>query len=511
MKKNIAKKEIHQKNSSNVLPTIKFSWLFFIFLVGIVYLPFMGSSLFQNSLGYNDIHFILIVLGSLSIISIVNANLDRSDWSFWAGLVFAINAGIFSLIFSAHAGLTALLAITLYFLNKSDRGEGDWKFWVFVGVMGTLYSPVLIPAMGLCALFFWFCMGELRARLYKKTKFFLAISTALVPYMLALLFDFNRDAPLIPNANWGSIVPAFTYYLFPWTFIALVAYGDGVIRFTRYCLICVKEKKRKFWQFPQQSRLIVLGLSIFPLMGLWGSLPLMAGLILIIVALWSTCSEKFSKYYTSSLVLTAIALLLFAVGLTVVIDHFKPLPLWWSNWTLPFFWVGVVLTAKGFWNEATRFHLSRPMAIAKRSIWLFLGVGILLMDLGQRDKKRVTETFFSPDKEQALTYYDPSKQGQKNKALRGKITFFRIPVRTLQTQNELAQSIRQGDRIVVSGEEDLNRLKVFARQHYPSLTHKENRWQEWSGEFPWRDAWQKQSLAPLEKNYYMVQFYGTTP
>ena len=248
--------------------------------------------------------------------------------------------------------------------------------------------------MALSALFFWFCIGELRVRLYeRKIKFFLTVSTAFLPHILAFLLGFKS---FIPNAsmNWGSIVPAITYYLFPWTLIAVIAYGDGLIRFIRYFSTQIKKKKKNPWQFSGHSRLIVLGLSIFPLTGLWGSPPLMVALILIIVALWSTCSEKFSTYYTTSLLLTAIGLLFLPIGVTIIVDHFKPLPLWWSSWTLPCFWMGVVLTAKGFWSEARSFHLSRPIAIARRSIWLFLGIGILLMDVGQRDKKRVVETFF---------------------------------------------------------------------------------------------------------------------
>ena len=109
------KKTTNKKNAANISPKIKFSWLFFTFLVGIVYLPFVGSSLLQmeNPWGYNSyyIHFILTILGSLSIISIVNANLERSGWSFWVGMVFAINVSILSHIFSAYAGLAALLAI----------------------------------------------------------------------------------------------------------------------------------------------------------------------------------------------------------------------------------------------------------------------------------------------------------------------------------------------------------------------------------------------------------------
>lgn len=476
-------------------------------------------------------NLILVILGALAIGSIVHRNMrEYEGWAFWAGFAFAVNAGIFSHVFASQMEVetAAFFAIGLYFLDRSGRGWKDLKFWLVAGLTGWLKSPLHSVLLGSAAILFWGYTKELWPRILSLEAWLCALAGILVctvGYAPAFLLDrdvfiyayVNRETLWKPSNGtpWHyPITPFFTYSLLPWMLPGFVAYFDFLTRFFR--------KQRAVKATVGSRRVVALGAALIipnvafflyhPYRGQNYNLPAMGGLILLVAGTWATRAKSWDKAYSLSLALTALAILSVPLSINYVTSHFNPMPFWWPSWQMAVIWIGALLTARGFWKEGVSFQMIRPDSLARRSLWLFLALGTLMATFGEREMIDVRDRIYTAKKNNEtlnLTYYNL----QKNIWSEWGYLNFMIPykVRGLFTEEDLAASIKNGDTILVPGDEWIADMKPRVEKLFPKATWKMEPWRRWKtkgkneqGVPAWKEAWDLKDLSKVERNFYMV-------
>ncbi len=488
-------------------------------------------------------NLILIVLASIAVAAMTGRHLGGDhNWAFWAGTAFALNGGIFSHAFASQmeVALACVFAIGLYFLDLANSKDGskDWMFWLVAGFAGMIKSPLHAVLLGTSGILFWIATGTLLSRL-KSPKAWLAMASGVlfcvVSYLPPILLDYeNFMATYLGRETFekGSngapwhypITPLFTYSLIPWMFAAIVAYFDG---FRRFFLRIKGWKSQKKVDFAKQSgheRLVLLGWCLIipsivfflyhPYRGQNYNLPVIAGLIVWLAALWSTSQGVWRKAYRVSMVLMGVIVLLVPILITIVVDHFRPMPIWWATWTLPVLWIGGVLTAKGYWDEAIRFEMLRPQVLARKSIWFFWAVGFFLVVIGERemiDIRNVYKREVEKKPEISFAYYNLHMNVWSEWAY---LRFWAgVPVYGLHKEESIKRAIENRDMVIVLNEEQRKEVRDLVIEDYPNLKIKSTVWRRWktkgrdkNGVPAWKRAWKQQDLSVIEKHYYILSF-----
>ena len=492
----------------------------------------IGMAVFGQSMWATVyMNLILVILGALAIGSIVHRNMREFEgWAFWAGLAFAVNAGIYSHVFASQMEVetASFFAIGLYFLDRSGKGWKDLRFWIVAGLIGWLKSPLHSVLLGSAAILFWGYTKELIPRFLSLQAWLCALAgifICTVGYAPAFLLDrdvfiyayVNRETLWKPSNGtpWHyPITPFFTYSLLPWMLPGFVAYVDCISRWWR--------KERLVKATVGSRRVIALGAAILipnvaffiyhPYRGQNYNLPAMGGLILLVAGTWATRAKTWDKVYSLSLALTAIAILVVPLTINYVTSHFNPMPFWWPSWQVAVLWIGALLTARGFWKEGVTFNMLRPDSLARRSLWLFLAFGTLITTFGEREMIDIRDRIYSASKNNEplkLSYYNL----QKNIWSEWGYLNFMIPyrVRGIFTENDLASSILAGDTILVPGDEWIADMKPRVDKLFPKAQWKMEPWRRWktkgknaNGVPAWKEAWDTRDLSKVEKNYYIV-------
>ncbi|MGZ3711249.1 MAG: hypothetical protein ACXVBE_05810, partial [Bdellovibrionota bacterium] len=319
-----------------------------------------------------------------------------------------------------------------------------------------------------------------------------------------------------PNGSswYYPVVPIFTYYLLPWMLPAFVALADSVSRIWR---------KGSVQSTPGSRRLVALGISLMipsvaffiyhPYRGQNYDLPIIGGIFVWLAATWATRSPSWTKFYSLSLGLTAVIFLAIPLALTYFANHFAPMPFWWPTWQLPVIWIGTILTARGIWREGVVFQAARPASLARRYIWFVLAFSTFLSTLGNREMIDVRDRIYTAGKNSEhlrLSYYNL----QRNIWCEwGYLNFMApYPTRGLFTVDDLKGAINTGDLIIVPGEEWLQQMHKDIDGIFPGAVWEIEPWKRWktkgknaAGEPAWKEAWNTQNLAKLERDFYMVR------
>lgn len=474
----------------------------------------------------------LLLIASVLLGRIVQRNMrDFPGWPFFAGLAFALNAGIYSHVFASQMEVetACLMAICLYLLDRSEGGKADLRFWIFCGLTGWLKSPLHSVLMGGTALLFWAWNRELLARVKSPQAWAAAafgVFVCAAGYAPAYFLDgesfwntyiLRETFHKPPNGSkWHyPVIPFFTFFLLPWMLPAFVAFYDGLSRFWR--------RSRPIRSTPGSRRVVALGCALVapsvaffiwhPYRGQNYNLPVIGGLILVVTSLWASRSATWNKYYEAALGLTALVLIAVPTALTLITRHYDPMPFWWSSWRLPTLWLGFFLTARGFWREGITLHMLRPDSLARRSLWMWLALGGFLSTLGEREMIDVRDRIYLAQKNKetlTMSYYNL----QKNIWSEWGYLNFQIPfrVRGLFSQQQLEEAVQRGDLILVPGDEWLADMRAKLEARYPFPKWKVEPWKRWktkgknaAGVPAWKESWETRDLSKLEKDFYMVK------
>ena len=487
-------------------------------------------------------NLLLVIMGSMAVAALAGRHLGGSSgWAFWSGAAFALNAGIFSHVFASQmeVELASIFAVALFLLDRcTPDGKLDWRFWLIAGLAGTIKSPLHAAFLGASAILFWAATGSLRGRLRSLPAWLglgAGVLFCVVCYLPPLIMDFDNFMSTYlgretfekgaNGAPWHyPVVPILTYFLMPWMLVAFVAYADGFRRLSVRARGWIKNKNWSVVATSGHERLVIMGLCLIapnvlfflfhPYRGQNYDLPVISGLILLVSALWATCTPQWKRVYVVALAATGAFLLLVPIGMTVFVEQFKPMPYWWSRWTLPALWVGTLLAAKGFWDEGVVFNLVRPATLARKSIWLFWGVAVFLVDVGEREMIDIRSRY-----QRSVVENEGAKFAYMNLHKNvwsewGYLNFWaQVPVTGVHTEAALWKAVERGDIIIAPGEDHYAKLMEEGKTRFPSRKLDVTPWRRWrtkgknsEGIPVWKDAWQKRELSILEKTYYLVRF-----
>lgn len=493
----------------------------------------MWATLYMN--------FILVILGALAVAQLAGRHLGGSaNWAFWAGGVFALNAGIYSHVFASQmeVELAAMFAIALYALDRlREGGEDDWIFWLIVGLAGTIKAPLHAGFLGITALLFWYLDGTWRNRITSWRAWAgvgLGILFCVGAYLPAALSDwqnFSRTFFGRENFDKGSngapwhypIIPLFTYFLFPWTLPVFVAYADGFRRLWLRARGWSDQKKLDVIFTSGHERLVILGLCLlapsilfFLFHGYRGQnyhLPVISGLVLVVAALWSTATPAWKRIYIAMIFVTAILLLAFPIALTFLVQHFHPMPRWWSDWTLAIVWVGTLLGSKGLMDEAWTFSAARPQVMFRKTVWIFIAAGALLVNLGEREMLDLKEHYranTAAGRSVHYAYYNLHRNVWSEWAY---LNFWaHVPVSGAHTEAGLKAAVDRGDYILVPGADRLAEFHKVRERLFPNYRVDIEPWRRWhtkakneAGESVWKDAWRAKDISLLERQHAIIR------
>jgi hypothetical protein len=568
----------------------QFSWILLVLLLVIIYVPFLGHRVvrpagddkvyvsqavemarngnwFLQSLANEPnyfkgpLHYILLRIGmilfgfsmwattymnlalvigaAVCVARTVERNMkDFAGWGFFAGMAFAVNAGIYSHMFASQMEVEAacLMAIGLYLLDRAGPGK-DLRFWLVCGILGWLKSPLHSVFLGVTAVLFWSWTGELWGRMKSLNAWGAAlagIALCAAGYAPAYLLDRDnfvnayvlRETLQKPanGAPWHyPIIPFFTYYLMPWTLPAFVAYFDGITRPFR-------RAQRPIRSTQGSRRVVALGICLMipsvlffmwhPYRGQNYDLPVISGLVLVVTSLWASRAPTWNRIYQAAVGATAALLIAALILLTLVTRHFDPMPFWWHSWQLPVLWLGFFLSARGYWREGVTLHMLRPDSMSRRSVWVFLALGTFITTLGEREMIDVQDRIYAAVKANEplrLSYYNlpkhPDQCCSNIWSEWGYLNFMiPYPVSGIFKENQLETAAARGDMILVPGDDFLADMHTKLDKLFPPASWKVEPWRRWKtkgknaqGIPAWQDAWDSHDLTKLEKNFYMVK------
>ncbi len=504
----------------------------------------IGFLIFGNSMWATVyMNLILIVLASLALAVLTARHLGGdANWGFWVGTAFALNGGIWSHAFASQmeVELASVFAIGLYLLDKADAKDGskDWLFWLLAGFAGMLKSPLHSVLLGATGILFWLVTGALLSRLKSYKAWLSCLSGVLfcvLSYLPPLILDYeNFMATYLGRETFEKgangtpwhypITPLFTYSLIPWAFTAVVGYFDGAQRLFKRIQSWKNEKRIAFAYNSGHERLVLLSWCLVipsvlfflyhPYRGQNYNLPVISGLLLWLAALWSTSSGGWRNAYRGSMVIMALVILVVPALVTILVDRFRPMPDWWATWTLPILWVGAMMTAKGYWEEAVRFETLRPQVLARKSIWFFWSVGFFLLVIGEREIVDI-HSVYKIEKEKrpevSFAYYNLNMNVWSEWAY---LRFWAdVPVYGLHKEDSIRKAIQNRDLVIVTDEAQAAKVREIVANEYPNLRVEFFIWRRWKtkgrdeyGVSAWKNAWRDRDISQIEKHYYILKF-----
>lgn len=481
-------------------------------------------------------NLISVIIGAVCLGKLVARHQTQGfGWPFFAGLAFALNAGIYSHVFASQmeVELAGIFLLALYYLDLSGPGKPDRNFWIVAGIAGWIKSPLHAVFLGVTAILFWAWQGELWSRcksLQAWASAILGILVCSLGYLPAFALDgtnflatyVHRETLDKPanGAPWHyPIIPLFTFSLLPWMLPAFVSYLDGITRL-------LKLRKGEVLE-AGCLRMIRLGVSLMlpcilfflwhPYRGQNYDLPVIGGLLLITVALISSSGKTpWRKAYSWSFGITGALVLLVPLCVSTLASRFSPTPFWWPSWLMPLLWLFSYFGARGFWKEGVEFQMARADSLARRSVWVFVSLGFILTVVGERELIDLNDRIYQGKKggeKLEFGYYNL----QKNIWCEWGYLNFMVPTSHfygIYSEKGLTDAVAKKDVILVPGQDWLDKMKTQLEPVYPGARWEVVPWRRWKtkgknaeGVPAWKQAWDSRNLTLLEKDFFMVRIF----
>ena len=511
-------------------------------------------------------NFIALTAAALAIFALVRRRLGGGAGADWlaAGLVlFSGGAFAHGLASQMEAPLIGCYAIFMALLGAEMRSgkRREWlrrlALWTTAAAAGWLKSPLHAVLLGASALMFWALRGELRHRLgdwREQCAIAVGVVLGVAGYAPAFFFDraaflaayvgretfakpANGEGPLI------AVAPLFGTHLLPWSPLVIAA------------LIAVAVALRDLWcrdaplSRDEAARLDVetslaslaaamLAPTIFffvmhPFRSAIYTLPAMPAVALLIAVAWDRGASPRALPGAASLVMrafsvsfTAITALvaLVAILIAAVVLRFSPLPAWWGTGTTPAIFSLLGVAGLGFGAAAGRKLPPRTRTISAvvAAAALFAGLGRAMVALGDREMVDPRGLAAADDgalraRETPWLDLDLSKKiwsewGLLNLWLGRPVAGVHSELALRSTLAAIAEHPDAVSPVVflASDEADLAALKGFIDAD-PRLGSVVLPWRRWrvhgrtpGGGTVWQEAWHTGSLAPLERQEFIV-------
>lgn len=446
----------------------------------------------------------------------------------WIAVFFALNVGIYTHSFTSQmeTELASLFAVGLNLLDQVAIGQAGLGFWSVCGFIGLVKSPLHSVFAGTSALLFWGIQGELWKRLRRfKTwlGMFIGVAVCILGLMPAALLDWNNFYGIYflrENVSKGgsgqhwtvSLYSTLGYYMFPWLFLAALAYLQAILQFPKW----IKNA--------QIRRLVFLCLSwIAPSVCffVWHdyhfenyNLPVISGVLLFVAVIWAQRSALWNRFYSVSIGLTGISFLILPIFISVLTHHFSPPQEWWPGWLEPLAWIGCLGSVFGLFRYGVFKLKPDERFLAVSLVGFYIGLGAFLTALGEREvldlRKYLKEAKTRGDQFQ-ITYFN------LNHNIWSEWGFLNFwidqPVQSAHNGEILKAALLRGDLIIVQPKEDFyEQFVAFCKKEVPQMEFEKTLWKRWrtrgqspDGESLWGKAWEKRDLSILEMDYYLIR------
>lgn len=472
-------------------------------------------------------NLVFTILGSLALSSVVRRRYP--DWAaiqggdLWIGVAFAFGVGIYAHSFASQmeVELASLFAIGVFLLDRLQKKQAGWLFWILAGVIGLIKSPLHSAFLGTSALLYWSLSGDLFARLRNPRAWLaliLGVAVCIAGYLPAYFSDQQNfwNTYVIRETlrksdgsgqDWSvAVLSTYGFYLFPWLILTLVAYAQTLLQApgllknarTRNTLalafsICLPSTLFFIWHVYRFENY---------------NLPIIAGVWLWLASLWQFNRERpgiWSMAYLFAIKLTGLLFLVLPIALSILAYHFAPLPQWWPYSLLPVVWIGSLFSAFGF------LFYRQPLRLAIASCGYLWAFGALFVVIGEREMVDIKSYLAHRPRQVKLGYYNLNRNIWSEW---GYLNFWiGHDVEGLHTPEALKKAMSSGETILVSAKEDgIQDFRAFAAKNFPHLPLKILPWKRWrtqgksdSGEPLWKAAWEKRDLSLLEVDYLIVE------
>ncbi|OFZ18916.1 MAG: hypothetical protein A2X94_13250 [Bdellovibrionales bacterium GWB1_55_8] len=472
-------------------------------------------------------NLVFLVLGGWALGALVRRRFpDWPEGALFLGSAFALSVGVYSHAYASQMEieLAGLFALALYLLDGS-AGRAGFAFWTVAGIAGWVKAPLHSAFLGVSAVAFWGASGELLKRA-KDPRCWLAalwgVILCVAGYLPAYFGDRDnfisqylmKELVLKSSTHQGPLTPVvstFGFYLFPWFFLATLAY---VHLFAGAGKLFTDKVYRRL------VSLIVLFCLPSVLFFLWHpyrfenyNIPVISAVVLLIgITLRVTRdSALWSLAYRMAVRATGLLFLIIPAGVTAIVLRLSPLPEWWPSWLLPWLWISSAIAVAGWWYAAQGKEI-RVKHLAWSTLGLYWALGSFFMVIGERevvDLRRLLREI--PDASTArLSYVNL----QRNIWSEWGILRFFIgrPVDGMHTPAALKEAFLRGDLILVAAGEGRETFDRFMSETLPAERFDQYFWKRWrthgesdSGKPLWKDAWDKRDLTLFERDYFVLK------
>lgn len=503
--------------------------LHYIFLrLGKLFLGLSPWSLFYMNL-------IAVTVGAWALASVVARRFP--SWRggpLFIGAFFASTFGIYAHVYASQMEieLAAMFALGIYLLDRLEPASAGWWFWIVAGITGWIKAPLHSLFLGISAIIYWVGTGQvlLKIRNWKAwAAAFTGILLCCVGFAPAFFLDrTNFISQYIykeiilksgtQQSAWTPIASLFGFYLFPWAFLAWVAYFKIIAR-TKNVLIANPYRN----QFILGLSLLIPTVSFF----IWHdyrfenyNLPAMSGLLLCLVAVLIHGFESdklFKTLVKVSFVLTGLLMLVLPVVFMWIKFHFEVMPRWWPGWVLPACSISSVLGAFTiFYCGAIRREIEW-VGLALGSTGLLVALGMFFSVLGEREmvdlrsELAIAKIRGVPP---TLVYCNLEKNIWSEWGILSHM--LRYPVTNAYDSKQLIKAVDTGSWILVPNRE-IELFKKAIADSLPGLDGGLGRfniriWQRWRthGQTPdgrplWKQAWDEKNIGLLEQPFWIAR------
>lgn len=472
------------------------------------------------------------IVGAVALSEIVRSCFtQQKHWPFFAGLFFASNVGIYGHLFASQmeVELAGLFTLAFYFLLK-DRSKWDCLFfWIIAGLVGWIKSPLHSVFLGVsCILYGFFTKKTFHFWMSHSLGAGLGVLVCVSGYLPAWILDREnfvetyifrenlRKAEGNASAWWDSLLPIFTYYLIPWSGVALWSYFSFFKKIKNFSKIL-----SELFCHPA----FCLGLAAFipsalffcfhPYHGENYNVPVTASVILIVLSLlYFDQSPRAFIRRNQFLGLCSFILLLVPLLLQIMISTFSDGFLF-PSWFLPVLWI-VSLTSVGLqvWEHFFIKADGLGFCSAFGNLCFVTVFSFILSVFGEIEvaplKAKIKE-----DRAKGTTYsigyYNPDRYIWNEAGL----TSLTIGenIQSLYTEKDFLTFIKKGDLILARSDAQSEVLEKLAHSHFPELKAVRYPWPRWrthgqdaDGNFLIQKAWKEKSFKVLFEQALMVRF-----
>ncbi len=485
----------------------------------------------------NLLAFMLAAVALWQLVRRFDGGSDRATDLLVPGLVvFAGGSYAHALAGQMEAMLIATYAVFMALLGMAPRGAAGDRArllaMLVAGLAGQLKSPVHTVLLGLSALLFWACTGELKTIVKRPVNWLaavLGVAACGIGYAPALMFDRSVFvASYIERETFGKIAngvsisdavwPLISSHIMPWLPLLMAALWiacryrlrpEQRQRFNPGGLVDRNAANRLLWLALSMTLPTVSFFLIHPSRSGIYIMPVLPAAALAVGVAWHLARPQARRVFAVAFSGMAILVAIIAAAMTLIISRFSPFPPWWGASTsaliLGGLWLSALVLVSAALTASPKWQVLQLLAAF---LALYTGIGPALVALEAHEEAdarslkldAVTAVVHHAN----LTKYLWSETGLQSFMLG-------MPISGLYSLSQLESMLDRGPVAVTVPDSEQLAAIVDLRTKHPQVTVQVHPWRRWrmqhlesEGEAAWLTAWRTRSLAIFEREEWIV-------